>query len=332
MQESIEKIRDLITNIIGEPHSSVYSNGWQSFDCPKCAEANGGVSDKRGNLEVNIDFDKGHYCHCWKCGYAAKIPNLIKEFGNRGQYDEYKNIISDLIAKKQYTLDNVEIEQIKEHIEITLPYDWHPFITDNGYTYKEGFDYLHSRGLTDEMIKDYNLGYVGKNGEPRNKKRIIVPSYDSFGNLTYWLGRDWTNKENKTRYSNSDGSKTSIVFNEGRINVYQPIIICEGVFDHMVLPNSIPILGKSLSAEHAVYNYLMEEAKSDVYICLDNDARKDAYAMYRLLNNGPLKGKIKYIECKNKDASLIFQEEGKRGIVNLIKSAHCLDEFELLMS
>lgn len=322
-----QQINNILSNFLGEPKNEGYSSGWQDWDCPACAEEKGDF-DGHHNLAVNISEG---YCHCWRCGFSGKISKLIGKYGSRQDLSEYKNILSNIRTFKLYTFGENTTEDVPfEKIEITLPKDWHPFITDNGYTYKEGLEYLHKRGLTDEMIKDFNLGYVGKDGDPQNKRRVIVPSYDTYGNLTYWLGRDWTGK-NKIRYSNAEGSKTEIVFNEGRINTYEPIIICEGTFDHMVLPNSIPIMGKSLTKEHAVYNYLMDRAKSDVYICLDDDAKKEAYETYRLLNQGPLKGRVKYIECKNKDASLVFQEEGKQGIVNLIRSAHYLNEFDLIM-
>lgn len=329
MSDGIERVRDLITDILGEPKTAVYSNGWQSFNCPKCSEENG-YPDNKYNLEVLLENESGgSFCHCWKCGYSSSIYSLIKRYGGKNKVDEFKEIISDIRSNQLYMLNTYVKSMVQEVFDISLPKGFQPFITNDGVVDNDGLVYLHSRKIDNNTIKKLNIGFVNNTGEYKYQNRIIIPSYDKFGELNYFIGRDWTNK-NKVRYMNAKVEKTSIVFNEYNVQPYADIILCEGVFDSIALPNSIPLLGKTLTPEDAVFKFIVEKAKSNVIISLDNDAVSDAIKIYKLLNSTNLNGRVKFIEPKSKDASLVLQEDGKKGIAKLIQSARFLSEFELI--
>ena len=67
--------------------------------------------------------------------------------------------------------------------------------------------YIKNRGITNKDIIKYNIGYC-EDGEYRN--RIIIPSYDSNGNLNYFVGRDFY--DSKLKYKNPKVSKDIIGF------------------------------------------------------------------------------------------------------------------------
>ena len=101
--------------------------------------------------------------------------------------------------------------------------------------------------------------------------------------------------------------------------------------DAVSVPNSIPLLGKSLNEDFVLYGALVEKARAKVVIMLDNDAIEDAKEMYRFLNCGVLKDRIRIVECPNGyDPSLFYQKFGKNGILKLMRSARRLNEYELL--
>ena len=67
------------------------------------------------------------------------------------------------------------------------------------------------------------------------------------------------------------------------------------------------------------------------YLLLDDDAISDAKKMYKFLNSN-IQGKIRLIECPDGyDASDYNRVFGKKGIIQLMRSAHKLDDFELSM-
>lgn len=109
----------------------------------------------------------------------------------------------------------------------------------------------------------------------------------------------------------------------------------EGPFDSIVVPNSIPLLGKNLTEEYKLYQSLYWKANANINIMLDNDAIETAKKLYRLLDNGRLKGKIKFVyipsDDNDLDPSKIFQLWGRKGIVTCLRSATQLSEKELLI-
>ena len=75
---------------------------------------------------------------------------------------------------------------------------------------------------------------------------------------------------------------------------------------------------------------LLKNAKSDVVILLDDDAKDDAIEIYKQLNVGALYGRIK--KCSpptDTDPSLVFEREGNTGIINLLRSSDYIPESKL---
>ena len=52
--------------------------------------------------------------------------------------------------------------------------------------FKQAWNYIKSRNITDEMIEKYNIGFCYQ-GPYEN--RIIIPSYDINKNLNYFIAR-----------------------------------------------------------------------------------------------------------------------------------------------
>ena len=113
----------------------------------------------------------------------------------------------------------------------------------NSLLYKQAWNYLtKSRGLTKDIIDKYKIGYtVGG----KYDSRIIIPSYDINDELNYWVGRTYVNQ--KPKYLNPDSDKEVIIFNECCLNWDSDIYLVEGPFDHIVVHNSVPLLGKKIS-------------------------------------------------------------------------------------
>jgi DNA primase len=274
---------------------------------------------------------KPHF-HCWRCGAAGKLSKLLKDFGTHDSlskyYKELKDIRSSILYNIDFGDDNNDF-QIESTVE--LPAEFRKISSKDKYA-SEAIEYLKSRGLNEYFIKRFNLGYIpyfAKDKQMRN--RIIIPSYDEYGELNYFVARDYTGKRKYRKYNNPDVKKTQFVFNEDKINWYEDVTLVEGAFDHMVIPNSIPLLGKVLKRDYATFNAVINKARVNVNILLDDDAIDDAKKIYRLLNSTHLKDRVRIIECPNGyDASDIYQKFGKKGIKQLMLRAHKMDEFELV--
>ena len=287
MSDENEVVIELLSEILGDSKMHYDSKGQISFDCPVCAAEKGLEGDGKGNLEVN--YFRGVY-KCWACsethGTQGPLGKLIELFGTKNQRKIY-----DLIRPQE------EGTREKPKIRLRLPEGYTKFKDSNirFIPHREAITYLYSRGITDEMIEKYDIGYTVK-GE--YAYRVIIPSYDLEDNLNYFVSRAWV--PNKMKYKNPSVPKDEIIFNESRINWEENVYLCEGVFDAFFLPNPIPMLGKMLS--NNLFEKLYDRAKGEIHICLDGDAWDNSLRLYHNLNGGKFYNKVKILKLpKDKD-------------------------------
>jgi DNA primase len=306
-------ISNIFETFLGETRKHNHETGQISFDCPACSLDKGLYDgDGKGNLEIN--YLKGVY-KCWVCNETnnmyGRIEDLIKRYGNSVHLKEY------MLFKPEY-----EPKTKTHNFNLKLPSGFKKLseCTNKDYNSDIAIKYLKDRGITDEIIKEYNIGYTN---EGDYKNRIIIPSYDENGVLNYFIGRWFLNKKTKLKYLNPSIEKHEIIFNENKINWDATIYIVEGVTDHIVVPNSIPLLGKFLPDK--LLFKLLEQSKSFVVILLDSDAHQDAVKLYNKLNNYTLHGRVKICTPPDgHDPSSVFQYLKNDGIVKLLRTSHFL--------
>ena len=303
------------------------------FGCPHCAEKHGDRELQKYNLECNF-----FVFHCWKCASEddddmhGSVFKLIKLYGNEQLYKDYKECVISLKESKLYNLDfandfKVDLSQIDE---VKLPNGFRPFKEDRFYP-PQAMEYIQKRGITWDIIHEYNLGFTTYSEDDKiASNRIIIPSYNKFGELNYWTGRDFTNNPKRQRYYNPKTERKSLIFNEEKIQWDADINIVEGPFDHLVVPNSIPLLGKALNKDYKLFWELLTKANANINIFLDGDAYDTVIETYKALNHGRLYNKIRYVPIKKEnDPSLLFQLGGNRAILEHLKNAQQIKEVYL---
>jgi DNA primase len=312
---------DIIKQILGNPRKENKTKNQYSFDCPVCSALKDmPEGDGKGNFEVSLS--KGLY-HCWSCGNEhnthGSIGKLIHKFGTKEQKLKLKKLGIDIKETK-----SPKKKEILEIREIHLPEEYIPFEGTNPNTlpYKEAWNYLtKQRNIDPDIIYKYKMGYTV---EGEYASRIIVPSYDKDGKLNYFTGRTWLPKK-KPKYKNPDLPREEVIFNEQLINWDSTIYIVEGPFDHIVVYNSIPMLGKDLHPK--LYDALMKKANSWVVVLLDDDAWYRAKQIYSQLNVGRLHGKVKIIKMRDGfDISQVNEDFGREGVVDVLRSSFKLKE------
>lgn len=282
MSDEVEVLVDLLSEFLGDPHQHYESKGQISFDCPVCAEEKGlDGGDGKGNLEINYSR---HVYKCWACsetyGTHGPLGKLFDQYATKGQKKVY-----NLIKPEELKQEDVRRPKLRLPEGFTTFKDSNPrFIP-----HIEAYRYLTSRGVSDEMIEKYNIGYT-VNGD--FAYRIIIPSYNLDGQLNYFVARSWVPK--KMKYKNPSVPKDEIIFNEGRIDWDKDIFLCEGAFDSFFLDNSIVMLGKKMSK--LLFETLYAKANKNIIICCDGDAFEDGVRVYAELNGGRLYNKIKIVK------------------------------------
>lgn len=288
MENETEVLVELLEEVLGQHHNHYESKAQISFDCPVCAAEKGLESgDGKGNLEINYSR---HVFKCWACGETlgthGPLGKLFDLFGTKKQKKLY-----DLVKPEELKLED------KKKIWLKLPEGFTKFSESNPafIPHKEAYNYLKSRGISDEIIQKFNIGYTVQGPF---SYRIIVPSYNLEGQLNYFVGRSWVPK--KMKYKNPEVAKDEIIFNEKNIDWNKEIFLVEGVFDSFFLDNSLVMLGKKLSK--LAFSTIYDKAQSNIIICVDGDAWDDGLKIYHELNGGRLYNKIKIVKLpKDKD-------------------------------
>jgi DNA primase len=285
MEDTTEALVELIEEIFGE-HGLHYPNKHQiSVNCPVCDEGR-----NKHNLEIN--YGSGLF-HCWSCGETESthgtLNKLFNKYANKKQKKLYKIL--------QPYDDDVKKPTIKKP-KVVLP-DNFTLFKDSHPVYpirKQAYNYLKNRGVTDEMINKFGIGFCDKGS---HAGRIIIPSYDKKNELNYYIGRSW-DVNSRAKYRNPESEKEKIIFWENIIDWDKDVYLVEGAFDGMFLPNPLVMLGKHMS--ELLFETIYNNAKGDVIICLDGDAWNNAVKLYHELNGGELWGRIKIVRLpKDKD-------------------------------
>ena len=226
------------------------------FQCPKC-------NHHKSKLSVNVSKN---VFKCWICDYRGRsIRRLIRSFGSYTQLQKWDEIFGrqdlerfdDLFAERGVERNDQTVDLPEEFISLC-----HSNIPKTGIYAR---NYLKSRGISTEQILKWKIGYCFS-GEYRN--RIIVPSFNDDGNVSYFVARSYNGDTYK--YKNPRASK-NIVFNELYVNWNEDLILVEGVFDAINAGNSVPILGSTLRTDSSLIKKIVYN-DTPVYIALDPDA------------------------------------------------------------
>ena len=314
----------LIHEVLGRPKKSNKHRGQYAYDCPVCsAEKDMPNGDGKGKFEVNI---KRSVYKCWVCheshGTHGSLKKLLSKFGGPNIWKKAKKLgIS-------FKVDKTKVEPILVG-KVELPKGFTRFEDSNPnlMVHKEGWNYLiKQRKLTPETIYKHKMGYTL---DEEYANRIIIPSYDDRGELNYFTARSWL-PYTKMRYKNPDVPRETIIFNEYLVNWDGTIYIVEGPLDHVVVHNSIPLLGKDIHDK--LIQTIMDRATGHVVVLLDGEEKvwNTAKKIYSKINVGKMYDKVKIIKLKEDyDIGKINEDFGRQGVVDVLRSSFKLKESKI---
>ena len=139
------------------------------------------VHHHKPKLQINTKTQKWH---CWISNQGGhNLFQLFKKLkASREQFDE----LADIVGKPRQSLSSNR-DKVKENI-VKLPKEFKPlWNSKDGIIKRHAMNYLKKRGITMGDVIRYNIGYC-EDGVYGN--RIIIPSYNSDGELNYFVGRD----------------------------------------------------------------------------------------------------------------------------------------------
>ena len=250
--------------------------------------------------------------YCFGCGAGGNVFNFIMEYENF-TFGEALKYLADRagveLPRIEYSREIKEKAQEKEELlrinKEAAQYYYYQLRTEKGTA---GYQYLTGRGLSDDTIRKFGLGYSDKYGSGlyrylktkeysderlRDSGLFNVDErhgmYDKFWNRVIFPIMDVNNRvigfggrvmgDGKPKYLNSpetrifDKSRNLYGLNEARRSRKNYIILCEGYMDVIAMhqagfTNAVASLGTALTSGHAS---LLKRYTSEVLLLYDSD-------------------------------------------------------------
>ena len=193
--DKMHLVLGLLRNVLGKSKPSTKGN--YAFTCPFC---------KHHKPKLEIDPILGVW-HCWVCGEKGRSPVTLLRKVHAG-HEQVEEMTSYFPSGKG--------EKVEEAYEaVQLPKEFNTLVgKSNKLGHRQAKAYIASRGLTEEDILKYNIGYC-ETGKYRNS--IIVPSYNKYGQVNYFISRSYE-KDPARKYNAPSCNKNEIIGLEYYIN------------------------------------------------------------------------------------------------------------------
>lgn len=243
--------------------------------CPSCGNG------KKKKFVIRLDND---LCHCFVCGLKSKnLVPILKKYADPSDLQKY------ISAFYKGEMATGEIETDSE--KLRLPEKFRLLASslyDDDPDIKSVIKYVLSRGLTIRDLWYYKIGATTVGGD---RRRAIIPSFDTSGNLNFYTGRD-IDGDRFPRYLNSAVDKKLVVFNEINIDWNEELTLVEGPFDLMKCnDNATCLLGSGLARDSLLFNKIVEN-KTPVVLALDPDMKAKTMSLAKRLHEFDIQVRI----------------------------------------
>ena len=195
---------------------------------------------------------------------------------------------------------------------------------------REGWDALkylkEERGLSESVLKEFQVGYVPLRVEHQLRGRIITPIIDPSGDLIAISTRHLHKKKD---FWHEDYEKRFHVYGmqiaKKAILKYQKVAVVEGEFDTLSMhtrgiPFAIGICGSAFTFFQVS---LISRYATEIYLLFDGDEGGDtALVRAKKMYFEELEGMVNLIPCKmprGYDPDRFIRENGRDELLNLMK-------------
>lgn len=219
------------------------------YVCPFCNSGN--KTNHTASFTI-VKKSNGINYKCFGCGANGDVFNLIQSMDHLKTLNQaiakFEQIFCVQIDKRTIKKgtgkkpNENKIQQLYDERQKAIKLNESDFklIKDYNQIYYDALQqcdwalkHLHQRGLSDETIKQFQIGYNKK------ENRIMLPYPKTFSVLKY-------NPMMQPKYNESQVNQNDI-FNVGVLNDCKPTFVCEGVFDALSIIqcgfNAIALMG-----------------------------------------------------------------------------------------
>ena len=316
------------------------------------------------NPSMSVSREKQIY-KCFSCGASGNIFTFIRDY----EHIDMKDALEILANKAGVSIGNTSItRKANKYDKFYEIYDLTNKFYQNNINTKDGLkakEYLKDRGITDEIIKEFEIGLsldsmdsltkvltkkgydmvtldrigLSSNNHDLFINRIMVPIHDMNGKTVAFSGRVY-NKKSDHKYVNT---KETEIFKKGTIlyNYHRSkeiarrskyVIVMEGYMDvfrasSVGIKNVVAIMGTALTIEQT---NLLKKLSNNVYLCLDGDSpgQKAMLSIGEQLENVGINVKVVTL-MNDDDPDTYILKYGKERFESLVDSAISFSDFKL---
>lgn len=230
---------------------------------------------------------------CFGCHTGGHISSILTRlFGDRklaeewveGMYGNLRGWVEEKREARKIELEEKPVEEKEQVFEL------------NESAYLEETTYFEKRGIPDDLVKRFKLGFLDSQDE--DKRRVYLPVFDRLGRVVFYQTR---NIHNKSFYLPKGAKKVLWAANE--IVENKSVYVVESIFNGLTLYKfgyqAVAMFG---CGDELVYEQLLDLPTRHFVIATDNDeaGQKSAKALIPFLKkNGRLV------------SHLVIDEEGK---------------------
>ena len=283
--------------------------------------------------------------YCFGCGKGGNVFTFLMDYENYSFPEALKSLAERAgvaLPEEEYSAEAKRQQDLKSSLlaiqKQAAKFYYYQLRTEGG---KQGLAYLKDRGLSDETIRQFGLGYAGKYSDTlyhylKNQNisdellresglfnvdekrgmydkfwnRVIFPIMDVGGRVIGFGGR--VMGDGKPKYLNSpetrifDKSRNLYGLNAARSSRKKYMLVCEGYMDVISMhqagfTNAVASLGTALTSQHAL---LLKRYTDEVILTYDSDEAgvKAALRAIPMLREAGITTKVLNLKpCKDPD-------------------------------
>lgn len=237
MSDIKSTIQKYLNPVLGIPKKSY---NFLKYNCPSC--------DSGGKHNLEIHTEKKIF-NCWSCHYSGRIQKLLKDYSIDSSWKVLKEFEYGSYKK------GMSREELRGNPVVLFPANTVPF-----YMNEKTRDYLlNERKMDIKVLTARNVRYCFHPNDPYYNC-ILFPFYDDDKNIIAFCSQNMETK----KYRNT-GALNFIAY-KNHIDSYFPIVITEGIYDALSVPNAIPLLGTRIN--HELYRFCKDKK---IILALDNN-------------------------------------------------------------
>lgn len=307
---------DQLTASLGTPKHT--ADGIEvRFKCPFC-QKRGKAPDTDWHMYINVKSGK-LFCHrCNAAGTVSQLGITLDTYAGIYTFDDMKNRLDSMDYPPstaweplEYPGDPMWLDSYRmTRVPLYLKY------------IQSAKEYLFQRGITERMLRDYNLFITGED----EFERIYFPEMDYDGNLIYWVARLFKYGCKGPKYKNAERKRSNYLYNFVNALRYsaEGITIVEGPISALMAgPDAVATYGKFVSNQQL--ELLVSAHARYYYVSLDGDAKDVALDLCK---------RLMYRGCAVKMVNIPFGEDPasltREAYLRLKKEAPVTSDVELM--